>query len=88
MPRSFFDTGIRKLTAKWEKCVRLNGDYIEKFDVDSDDNWCNLVEIYILLLVVIFESANFWDAPCTYCLILENASYIIKVINRQMMRIK
>ena len=37
-PHSFFDTGIRKLTAKWEKCVRLNGDYIEKFDVDSDDD--------------------------------------------------
>mgnify|MGYP003546937451 CR=1 FL=1 len=37
-PRIFFDNGIRKLTQRWEKCVKLNGDYIEKFDSDSDED--------------------------------------------------
>ena len=59
-PRSFFDTGKRKLTAKWEKCVRLNGNYTEKFDVDSDDNW----SFYYWLLFL--SPRNFWDAPRTF----------------------
>ena len=26
----YFSDGIKKLVTRWEKCVRLNGDYVEK----------------------------------------------------------
>jgi [histone H3]-lysine36 N-dimethyltransferase SETMAR len=29
-PKSFYETGIKKLPGRWEKCVALQGDYIEK----------------------------------------------------------
>ena len=54
-PRIFFDNGIRKLTQRWEKCVKLNGDYIEKFDSDSDEDWSILLTginfLNLLLLI-------------------------------------
>lgn len=37
-PKEFFANGIRKLTKRWEKCVAIGGDYIEKFDHDSDSD--------------------------------------------------
>lgn len=39
-PKEFFETGIRNLTKRWEKCVAIGGDYIEKFghDYDSDSD--------------------------------------------------
>lgn len=35
-PPSFFESGIKKLKERWQKCIKLNGEYIEKFDCDSD----------------------------------------------------
>ena len=29
-PKEFYETGIRNLTKRWEKCVAIGGDYIEK----------------------------------------------------------
>ena len=36
-PREFFRNGIRNLQHRWSKCISLKGEYIEKFDIDSDD---------------------------------------------------
>lgn len=30
LPKMFFKTGLESLKLKWEKCVELKGDYIEK----------------------------------------------------------
>jgi hypothetical protein len=29
-PKTFFETGIKKLPERWHKCIAVNGDYIEK----------------------------------------------------------
>ncbi len=29
-PKEFFQTGIKKLVHRWEKCIELSGDYVEK----------------------------------------------------------
>jgi hypothetical protein len=29
-PKTFFETGIKKLPECWHKCIAVNGDYIEK----------------------------------------------------------
>jgi hypothetical protein len=30
-PKTFFDTGIKKLPERWHKCIAVNGDYTEKY---------------------------------------------------------
>jgi hypothetical protein len=29
-PKTFFETGIKKLPERWHKCIAVNRDYIEK----------------------------------------------------------
>jgi histone-lysine N-methyltransferase SETMAR len=29
-PKEFYATGIKKLVDKWDKCIRVEGDYVEK----------------------------------------------------------
>ena len=33
-PKEFFATGIDKLPEKWDRCIKLKGEYIENFDSD------------------------------------------------------
>lgn len=36
-PKEFYDSGIRKLLERWDKCIKMEGDYIEKCQVDCKD---------------------------------------------------
>ena len=31
-PAEFFNQGLKKLVGRWERCIEMNGNYIEKFD--------------------------------------------------------
>ncbi len=35
-PKDFFEKGLKKLVHRWQKCLELQGDYIEKCHIDSD----------------------------------------------------
>lgn len=37
-PKKFFDEGLKKLVPRWQKCVAMNGDYVEKLQCDIDEN--------------------------------------------------
>ena len=37
-PKTFFEEGLKKMVARWDKCVLLNGNYIEKFQCNIDEN--------------------------------------------------
>jgi len=36
-PKEFFEQGLKKLVVRWEKCIVLNGDYVEKAHIDLND---------------------------------------------------
>ena len=36
-PKQFFETGLRKLVERWDKCIKLRGDYVEKCNNNDDD---------------------------------------------------
>jgi len=35
-PAEFFQSGLKKLSGRWERCIAMNGNYIEKFDQIDD----------------------------------------------------
>ena len=37
MPRSVFTEAINGMRSRWQRCVQLNGDYVEKPQVELDD---------------------------------------------------
>lgn len=37
-PKEFFSTGIRNLTKRWEKCISINGDFIEKCETSCESD--------------------------------------------------
>lgn len=37
-PKNFFEDGLKKLVTRWDKCIQLNGDYIEKLSCNFDEN--------------------------------------------------
>jgi len=36
-PKEFFEAGLKLLPKRWQKCLELRGDYIEKFHNECDD---------------------------------------------------
>jgi len=32
-PSSFYDTGMKKLSIRWEKCIQKAGNYVEKCEI-------------------------------------------------------
>ena len=36
-PQKFFHEGLKKLIPRWQKCVELHGNYIEKCNYDHDE---------------------------------------------------
>lgn len=37
MPKSFYESGIKKLVDRWHKCIDLYGSYVEKYDTVVDE---------------------------------------------------